>query len=247
MTLRLLSYNIRYGGRGREPALATVINDTAPDLVIFQEATRPGVVERLARDTGMAVWGSRAGHSLGFMSRRPIEHVEWHKPQFSRHAFLEIVPAGAGWRAYGVHLSAVHAAWTERRRVYELRALLAAIGRREPGAHALIGDFNTVAPGEVFDPYKLPARLRALVWLSGGRIRWRTIDTILSAGYVDVFRQLQPDLVGSTFPTSNPHIRLDYLFVPSGFAASVRSCTVVTTAATAEASDHYPLLAELET
>jgi exodeoxyribonuclease-3 len=246
VTLRLLSYNIRYGGRGRESALAAVINHTTPDLVIFQEATRPGVVERLARDTGMAVWGSRPGHSLGFMSRTPIDHVEWHKPQFSRHAFLEIAPAGVGWRAYGVHLSAVHAAWTERRRVYELRALLAAIGRRQPGAHALIGDFNTVAPGEVFDPYKLPPRLRALVWLSGGRIRWRTIDTILSAGYVDAFRQLQPDLVGSTFPTSDPHIRLDYLFVPADFADAVRSCTVVTTAATAEASDHYPLLAELD-
>lgn len=247
MTLRLLSYNIRYGGRGRETALAAVINDAAPDLVILQEATQPGVVERLARDTGMAVWASRPGHSLGFMSRMPIDHVGWHKPQFSRHAFLEITPAGIGWRAYGVHLSAVHAAWTERRRLYELRALLGAVSRRQPGAHALIGDFNTVAPGEIFDPYKLPTRLRTLVWLSGGRIRWRTIETILSAGYVDAFRHLQPDLVGSTFPTADPHIRLDYLFVPENFADAVRSCTVVTTPRTAEASDHYPLLAELDT
>jgi endonuclease/exonuclease/phosphatase family metal-dependent hydrolase len=41
-----------------------------------------------------------------------------------------------------------------------------------------------------FDVRMLPRRLRALVWLSGGHIRWRTIATVLSAGYVDSFRRL---------------------------------------------------------
>lgn len=246
MTLRLLSYNIRYGGTGREGAIAAVVAAAAPDLVILQEATSPAMVEQLARDTGMAQWGARRGRSLGFLSRRPVAHVEWHKPAFSRHAFLEIVADEGQWRTYGVHLAAVHAAWTERRRVYELGALLASIRRRQPGPHALVGDFNTIAPGEVLDVARLPRRLRALVWLSGGRIRWRTIQTILDHGYVDAYRHLQPDLVGSTFPTWNPHVRLDYLFVPSDYAANVRSCTVVTATPAAEASDHFPLLAELD-
>jgi endonuclease/exonuclease/phosphatase family metal-dependent hydrolase len=246
VTLRLLSYNMRYGGAGRESALVDVINGASPDIVILQEATRPAVVEHVARHTGMIQWGSQRGRSLGYMSRRPIAHVEWHKPRLSRHAYLEIVPEGARWCAFGVHLSAVHAAWTERRRVYELRALLEAIGRRQPAPHVLIGDFNTVAPGEVFDPYKLPRRLRALVWLSGGRVRWRTIQTILDAGYIDAFRYLHPDVVGSTFQATNPHIRLDYLFVPRDSIPAVRSCTVVTTPPTRDASDHFPLLAELD-
>lgn len=246
MILRLLSYNIRHGGDGREDALAEVIANAAPDLVVLQEATSPAIVERLAEETGMAQWGARRGQSLGFMSRRPVLHVEWHRPRLSRHAFLEIVPEGGSWRAFGVHLSAVHAAWTERRRVYELRALLAAIARQQPGAHALIGDFNTLAPGELLDFRKLPHRLRALVWLSGGRIRWRTIQTILDAGYVDAFRHRQPDLVGSTFPTWDPHIRLDYLFVPGGFVAQVRSCDVMTGAPAPHASDHFPLVAEFD-
>ena len=42
MTLRVLSYNIRYGGTGREAELLTVIRSAAPDLVVFQEATQPG-------------------------------------------------------------------------------------------------------------------------------------------------------------------------------------------------------------
>ena len=243
--LRLLSYNIRYGGRGREEPLAEVVRAAAPDVVLLQEATRPEVVERLAAATGLSHWQARRGESLACMSRVPLEQARWHRPRVSRHAFLEVVPAAGAWRIFGVHLSAVHAAWTERRRLYELRALLLAVQQHQAGPHALVGDFNTIAPGEIFDLRKLPARLRALVWLSGGRIRWRTIQTVLDAGYADVFRRLQPDVVGYTFPTWDPHVRLDYLFVPAAFAGRVACCQVVTGDRVREASDHHPLVAEL--
>ncbi len=245
MTLRLLSYNIRYGGRGREEPLAAVVRATAPDVVVLQEATRPDVVERLAGLAGMPHWQSRRGESLAFMSRQPIADARWHQPRVSRHAFLEIVPAGTPWRVFGVHLSAVHAAWTERRRLYELRALLVAVQQHQAGPHALVGDFNTLAPGELFDFRKLPARLRALVWLSGGRIRWRTIQMVLDSGYADAFRHLQPDIVGYTFPTWDPHVRLDYLFVPHAFVDRVDCCQVIAADPVREASDHHPLFAEL--
>jgi exodeoxyribonuclease-3 len=48
VTLRLLSYNIRYGGSGREAPLAQVIRAAVPDVVVFQEATKPPVI-RAAR------------------------------------------------------------------------------------------------------------------------------------------------------------------------------------------------------
>ena len=78
---------------------------------------------------------------------------------------------------FGVHLSALHAAWTERRRVFELRSLLRSVERHQHGFHVLAGDFNTLAPTENLDVARLPARLRPFVWLSGGRIRWRTIHS----------------------------------------------------------------------
>ena len=243
--MRILSYNIRHGGTGRESALADVIRSADPDVVVLQEATKPNVIERLADKTGLTHWGSRAGESLGYLSRQPIDHVEWRKPRVSRHAFLQIVPAGATWRIVGVHLSAVHAAWTEQRRRYELRALLLAIQQHQHGPHVLVGDFNTLAPGELLDFSKLPARLRALVWLSGGRVRWRTIQGVLDAGYIDAFRALQPDLVGYTFPTWEPHVRLDYLFVPRPCVGRVTRCQVFSARHVREASDHFPLLAEL--
>jgi endonuclease/exonuclease/phosphatase family metal-dependent hydrolase len=245
VTLRILSYNIRHGGTGREAALADVIRAAEADVVVCQEASRPQVIEQLAHDTGLTHWGSRRGESLGYLSRQPLDHVEWIKPRVSRHAFIQIVPVGVPWRIVGVHLSAVHAAWTERRRRYELRALLLAIQQHQHGPHVLVGDFNTLAPGELLDFSKLPARLRALVWLSGGRVRWRTIQGVLDAGYVDAFRALQPDLVGYTFPTWDPHVRLDYLFVPQPCVERVMRCQVFSANRVGEASDHFPLLAEL--
>jgi len=246
VTLRILSYNIRRGGAGREQPLAAVIRSVNADIVVLEEATRPAVVERLARDTGMVEWVSREGKSLAFMSRQPVASFAARQPAISRHAFLEIVPSTASWRVFGVHLSAVHAAWTERRRLFELRALLRAVATSGKGPHVLIGDFNTVAPGEIFDVRKLPRRLRALVWLSGGHIRWRTIATVLGEGYVDSFRRLHPTDVGYTLPTPDPHVRLDYAFVPGAFAQHVRSCEIVRTPDVAEASDHFPLLIELD-
>ena len=99
----------------------------------------------------------------------------------------------------------------------------------------------------MLDFRKLPTRLRALVWLSGGRIRWRTIQVILNAGYVDAFRKLHPDDRGLSFPVWDPHVRLDYVFAPAGHAGRVLRCEVVQHASAARASDHFPLLSEIAT
>jgi exodeoxyribonuclease-3 len=244
-TYRILSYNIRYGGAGREAALLSVIRGCDPDLVILQEAIRPAVLERLAHGASMAQWASQPKRSLGFMARRRVAHFAWHKPRLSRHAFLEVIPSGLDVTVVGVHLSAVHAAWTERRRRLELRALLSTLQKREPRFHVLVGDFNTLAPGELLDIRKLPHRLRAFVWLSGGRIRWRTVQSVLDAGYADAYRQRHGAQAGFTFPTWNPHLRLDYLFVPAAEISRVLSCDVVSGADATRASDHLPLVADL--
>ena len=246
MLLRILSYNIRKGGKGRERQLASVITACAPDVVILQEATQPAIVEEIARQTEMAQHGARVGESLAFLSRRKVTHFGWHKPRISRHAFLELQLAESETRIFGVHLSAVHAAWTEQRRTVELRALLKSIAQHQKGFHVLTGDFNTLAPGDLLDFRKLPGRLRALVWLSGGNVRWRTIKIILDEGYIDAYRATHPGVPGYTFPTWEPHVRLDYLFLPSRYAAKLSSCEIMDVPGVREASDHLPLLSVLD-
>jgi len=244
VNLRLLSYNIRYGGAGRERALSDVIRSCEPDIVVLEEATRPDVVRRLAESCGMPHCGSVFGESAAFLSRVEIAHHQWHRLLLARRGFLEIVTA-SGLRIFGVHLSAIHSNVTEQRRMYEVRALLRRIAPHRDKFHILAGDFNTLAEGAAFDARRLPARLRALYWLGGGKIRWRALALMLHGGYADAYRVLHQD-PGYTFPTWDPQVRLDYVFVPAASAASVRSCSVLYDAPGArEASDHFPLLVEL--
>jgi exodeoxyribonuclease-3 len=85
-----------------------------------------------------------------------------------------------------------------------------------------------------------------MLWASGGRVRWRTIKTVLEAGYSDAYRTCHPDEPGYTMPTWDPHVRLDYAFVPSSSAGSIISCEVVHHPEATAASDHLPVIAEFE-
>lgn len=249
MTLKLLSYNIRFGGGGREQALAETIVAAAPDVVVFQEATDPRVIERLAEATKLPFWAARRNHSIGFLSRQEIDYHEWHYPAGARHSFLEIVPAGGKTRVFGLHLSARFSKWDERRRTREIRSLLDGIERHQNGLHVLIGDFNTLAPGEVLELDRLPAWIRGLIWISGRKLQRESIQLVLDAGYGDGFRTLHPDDKGYTFPTWDPHVRLDYVFVPKVFVNRLVKCEVIRepNELIRAASDHCPLAVELNT
>jgi len=94
----------------------------------------------------------------------------------------------------------------------------------------------------------MPGWIRALIWISGRKLQRDTIQIMLDAGYADGFRSLHQDEKGYTFPTWDPHLRLDYGFVPSQFKDRLVSCEVVTEPATVvrSASDHLPLLMQVE-
>jgi exodeoxyribonuclease-3 len=247
VTLKLLSYNIRFGGRARETLLAEVIREVAPDLVVFQEATDPRVIEGLSGRTAMPYWAAQRKHSIAYLSRLEIKHHQWHYPAGSKHSFLEIVPAQHNLRIFGLHLTARFSKWSERRRAREIHALLQGIREHQHGFHVLLGDFNTLAPGELLDTQRMPAWIRALVWISGRDIQRETIQVMLDERYLDGYRHLYPDDKGYTFPTWDPHLRLDYIFLPDKHARRLQSCQVIRHPETVtRASDHFPLLAQLD-
>jgi endonuclease/exonuclease/phosphatase family metal-dependent hydrolase len=247
VSLRLLSYNIEHGGVGREPHISRVVSACTPDVVILQEAVRPESVERIAGECGMTYWGSLRGNSVAYMSKLPLAHHAWHTVRFAKRRYLEVVIASPRVRIFGVHLSAIHSNLTEARRVYELRSLLKGIASQQKGFHVVTGDFNTLAPGEKLNVHKLPPRLRAIVWMTGGTIRWRTIQLMLDGGYIDGYRKFHTHDAGHTFPTWDPQIRLDYAFVPAMFSARLIRCEIMRDVpGVREASDHFPLLSEWE-
>jgi exodeoxyribonuclease-3 len=249
-TLRLLSYNIRYGGTGREAAIADTIRSARPDVVMLQEATDPGVVARVAAQCGMPHWGAARGHSTAYLSQVPVQNHQWLLARSARHPFLEVVLGGDGagerCRLYGLHLTAWFSRWSENTRWREIRALLEGIREHQHGFHVIAGDFNALAPGERLEVARMPAWIRAMIWMSGRDIARQTIQTMLDADYADAFKLLHPEERGFTFPTWDEHVRLDYVFVPGRDSGRVQHCEVKTDGSRArEASDHFPLFAEL--
>jgi exodeoxyribonuclease-3 len=253
--MRLLTYNIREGGVGREEEIADVIKAAKPDVVALQEATHPAAIERIARLADFKYSGSRPAHSTGFMSHVPVLNYDWRHPPRTRHALLEVALADGFPRLFVLHLRAWFSRWSERQRARELRGLLDGIKEqleREKHAfafHVLAGDFNALAPGEKFDSSPMPAWIRGMVWLSGRDIARSTIEMMKSDGYCEAWRTVHPDLEaepGYTFPVWNPHTRLDYVFTPAKFASRFTACEVRKTPDKVKvASDHFPLLVEI--
>ena len=104
MMLKLLSYNIRFGGQDRGKKISEVINFVAPDIVVFQEAYTPGVIEQIAAETNLKFVGAREAHSIAFVSKIEVADFKWHRPAGSKHSFLEIVLADNQTRIFGLHL-----------------------------------------------------------------------------------------------------------------------------------------------
>jgi exodeoxyribonuclease-3 len=245
--LRLMSYNIRFGGVGRERRIAEVVKQVHPDIVLLQEATREAGVQQIAEFAEMPCWAARQGHSPAYIGRVSVERFEWHHCRGMQRPFMEIRLADPAMTLYNIHLRATHSNYTERGRMREVRALLYHLKNHPSDCHLLAGDFNTLAPGELLNMQKLPMRYRILAMLLGGRVTYRTIQIMLDAGYLDAYRRLHTK-PGFTFPAWDPHARIDFVFVPAEFADGVRSCEVVTDVPEpARATDHLPLVAEIAT
>jgi endonuclease/exonuclease/phosphatase family metal-dependent hydrolase len=253
--VRLLTYNIREGGIGRAEKIAEVIKAAKPDVVALQEGRDPAVVQLIAKLAGFKFFGSRQSQSTGFLSNVAVLNHAWRQPPRTRHALLEVSLADGYPRLFVLHLRAWFSKWSERQRARELRGLLDGIQEqlvREEHAfafHILAGDFNALAPGEHFDPSPMPAWIRGMVWISGRDIARSTIEMMKDDGYAEAWRTLHSDLdtePGYTFPVWNPHVRLDYVFTPTGYASRFSACEVRTTPDAARtASDHFPLLVEM--
>ena len=68
----------------------------------------------------------------------------------------------------------------------------------------LVGDFNTLAPGELLDVERMPRWIRAMVWLSGRDIQRETIQVMLDASYLDGYRLFTRMIKDTAFRRGTP-------------------------------------------
>lgn len=234
---RLMTYNV-HGFVGTDGAfdperIARVIEQDDPDLVALQEVELGGDEE--ASGLTLRWLGRRLGMHGHFTLTRPgLAGGLFGNAVLSRHAF-ELVSEGSLPRRGGehravqwlkvrapsgeFHLMNTHLGiWFWERRA-QVRALLGAEWLVRAGSAlpvVVCGDFNATPLSPVY---------RAL-----------------SAGLRDVCRGVRRTL--GTWPSARPLLRIDHMFVSAEFR--VLSCRVTQTADSRVASDHLPLVAELD-
>ncbi len=264
ITIRLLTYNILQGGRGREAELLKIIQTQRPDLVILQELNSPALLEKLAKVLGMNFFYAPAntqlivqgrklrlgGRNLGLLSRFPVSKAASYRPFPIRRTMLEAViefAPGQTLALYGVHLKANLGLAAEAWRCWEIGSILRRIEQSPVQACLVAGDFNTLGPSDRVLAEKFPLIMKIGLALRFGKTpRW-AIPRLLRSGFLDCYRSLHPTEDGFTLPTPAPNTRLDYIFASPAMQPALRKCEVIQNPPEVHrASDHYPLLADFE-
>lgn len=240
--MRIMSYNIKKNGGGRLSKLANVIRFHEPDIVVMQEMMDANAVRTLAESAGYAYYDAKPGCSPAFISRLSLTY-RWHTAGLTRSPFLQLT-LDNGLHIYGVHLFSSLSNIAEALRVREIQTLLRLINHDAP--HVIVGDFNTLAPGDTFNGSTFPWWLKLILSLNGGDVRRDALRLLYERGYMDAFRTFHPDANGYTLPPPNPNTRLDYAFVSPALHHSMRQCDVLRDPQDVlTASDHYPIMLEL--
>jgi endonuclease/exonuclease/phosphatase family metal-dependent hydrolase len=245
VTLRIATYNVRFGGVGRKASIAAVLASLRPDVVILEEATDPSTVAWIGQQVGLTHIVAQPGRSVAALGREPIE-ASWHELGIGRAA-LEITLGSDQARIFGIHLAAGLSQWGERHRRTEVARLLEQIKATGGSERTMIvGDFNAIAPGDGPLMRLLPMWIRILLRFDGG-IRTEVMSSITAAGFSDGYRLMHPDDPGFTMPAVEPSVRLDYFMLGSAILPRLISCEQQSKGAqSALASDHLAVVAEFD-
>ncbi|WP_307804202.1 endonuclease/exonuclease/phosphatase family protein [Micromonospora echinofusca] len=267
-----MTWNIRLGGQGRaaagaplpagaDPArlagVVEVVDGYRPDILAVQELRgfrQGGRLARFAAAVGMRPYLAREcfGQAVAVLVRPPGRVVEAGRVRrpFHHAAQRVVVPTTAGpLRVLTAHLHP----YSGTRRLVEARWLAAACRGGPDRQVLLMGDLNTLDPWTEHTGRltRLPVAYRGRHLRRNGTVDTRAIGVLDRAGLVDLYRhagQGDPE----TAPTRHgggaefSGMRLDYLFGSPALAARTRVCRVLRGGATEWASDHYPVVAELD-
>ncbi len=169
---RILTYNILVGGTRRIDQIEQVIRAARPDVVGLVEATNPRVVQELAERLGMDYCMSgRGDHSLDWqvalLSRLPITHMQVHaRPGLISKPLLEVEVQEEDGRILTLFVTHLIASFShsgrggDSIRRAEAREILRIMEAKRGTPHLLMGDFNSLAPGDTLKASRL---LRYLV------------------------------------------------------------------------------------
>jgi exodeoxyribonuclease-3 len=255
MTLRLMTWNIKNGGGDRLPAILRVIHREQPDVLCLQELQhfhRYGPrLHALAQEAGMTVHLAPAGFAqpVAVLVRPPRRILGRSAIRWRLHhaVAIAVVETTAGpLTVVSAHLDPS----SPYRRYREARWLSARYGSARRMT-LIAGDMNGLDPGadhtatlDSLDPLYRRRHLGP-----DGAPDTRALTAFREAGFTDLWTTVgEGD--GRTVPTGFAGhefgaARLDYLLATAPLAARAKRSWVVRDEATGEASDHYPVRADV--
>ncbi len=160
-------YNLRDNGTRRTAQLAAIIRSAHPDIVGLVEAThplmqeKPLVIEELASTLGMQLVmnasSAPTGYQLALLTRLPVIRAQTHSHPSLHRPLLEVCLEEKNGQQFTVFVTHLSAAFNKgrgggsirKREVQEILRILAP-ARAQSIPHVLMGDFNSLAPGDSF-------------------------------------------------------------------------------------------------
>ena len=163
---RILTYNILVGATRRVDQLTHMLQPAQPDIVGLVEANDPHVVDELAKRLDMqAVMSSRGKHAqdwqVALLSRLPILYSKTHvHTGLLSKPVLEVCVEEADGQQLTIFVTHLSAAFSKKRagdniRRREVQELLHIMSHKQGTPHLLLGDFNSLAPGDAFQASNL--------------------------------------------------------------------------------------------
>lgn len=264
--LRLMTFNLFEGGSGaggrRLDLAAAVIRAARPDVLGLCEAH--GLVEDPARFADLcAAVGMRgriaaapSGYHVALLGRTP--HVV---TEFEPVDVRGLNPIGIGNVRVAtrgdVQVAVAHLDYREPAgREAETRALASLLDPACP--RIVLGDLNALSHSDGLtraDLLALPLHHVERHVEADGEVATGTTRVLEEAGMVDAWRAANPAAPageGSTVPTDVPEpphfapMRIDYVFVSADLARGLAGCRVIRDPPAPQASDHFPVLAEVD-
>lgn len=256
--VRVMTWNILFGGGDRFEKILDLVTRTAPDLLVVQEAlgwedrVRLGrIASALGVPDGLRHAllaearrrGSGKQYHVAVVSRQPIQSVRLHNdPAFIGHCLAEVEIGGL--TLFAAHFDSHH----ENLRFVEARYLRSRIdpNRFASGRFLLAGDLNSLSRR---DPY--PSDLDTLLTAAGTDKyghppRFDVVEELESAGWIDLLhvRGAPAQWITARRDRGGVHIdyRTDYLFGSPALASALTSISILPAG---DASDHDAVVATI--
>jgi len=150
--IRLLTYNIKSGGHGREALILDILRQSQADIIVLQEVFDDTPLPAFAQtlDMNYYIAASNVKWHVALLSRFPISSALSHRQPPIFRGLLEATLAVGQQQlqVFGVHLYANLAIGAELRRYRELTPILKHLAPYTARPCLIAGDFNAVAPGD---------------------------------------------------------------------------------------------------